>query len=48
MVVCTRSEQEIGQKPGTEAEKWSSVPDLSRKSDGNRVQKRKSGRLYPI
>ena len=41
MVVCTRFEQEIGRKPGTGAGKWSSVPDLSRKSDGNRVQERK-------
>ncbi len=48
MVVCTRSEQEIGQKPGTEAEKWSSVPDLSGISDRNRVQERENGRLYPI
>ena len=48
MVVCTRYEQEIGQKPGTEAEKWSSVPDLSGISDRNRVQERKSGCLHPI
>ncbi len=48
MVVCTRFEQEIGRKPGTGEGKWSSVPDLSRKSDGNRVQERENGRLYPI
>ena len=48
VVVCTQFEQEIGQKPGTGEGKWSSVPDQSRKSDRNRVQKRKSGRLYPI
>ncbi len=47
MVVCTRFEQEIGRKPGTEAEKWSSVPDLSRKSDGNRVQEKEKCNLYP-
>ena len=48
MVVCTRFEQEIGRKPGTGAGKWSFVPDLSRKSDENRVQERENGRLYPI
>ena len=47
MVVCTRSEQEIRRKPGTEAEKWSSVPDLSGKSDGNRVQEKEKSILYP-
>ena len=47
MVVCTRFEQEIGRKPGTGAGKWSSVPDLSRKSDGNRVQEKEKCHLYP-
>ena len=46
MVVCTRFEQENGRKPGTGAGKWLSVPDLSRKSDGNRVQEEKCD-LYP-
>ncbi len=48
MVVCTRFEREIGQKPGTGEGKVPSVPDLSRKSDENRVQERENGDLYPI
>ena len=48
MVICTRFEQEKRQRTGTGEGKWSSVPDLSRKSDGNRVQERENGRLYPI
>ena len=47
MVVCTRFEQEIGRKPGTGEGKWSSVPDLNRKSDGNRVQEKEKCHLYP-
>lgn len=47
VVVCTRFEQENGRKPGTGAGKWSSVPDLSRKSDGNRVQEEEKCDLYP-
>ena len=47
MAICTRSEREIGRKPGTGEGKWSSVPDLSRKSDGNRVQEWESVHLYP-
>ncbi len=47
MVICTRFEQENGRKPGTGAEKQQSVPDLSRKSDGNRVQEKENGHLYP-
>ena len=47
MAICTRSEQEIRRKPGTGEGKRSSVPDLSRKSDGNRVQERENGHLYP-
>ena len=48
VVVCTQSEQEIGRRSGTGEGKWLSVPDLSEISDGNRVQERKSGCLYPI
>ena len=48
MAICTRSEQEIGRKPGTGEEKWRSVPDLSGKSDANRVQEKEKSDLYPI
>lgn len=47
MAVCTRFEREIGQKPGTAAQKALPVPDLSGESDENRVQEEESGRLYP-
>ena len=47
-VICTRSEREVERKPGTGEEKCSSVPDLSGKSNENRVQERKSVHLYPI
>ena len=47
MVICTRFEQEKRQKTGTGEGKWSSVPDLSRKSDVNRVQEREKCHLYP-
>ena len=48
MAICTRFEREIGRKPGTGEGKWQSVPDLSGKSDGNRVQEKENGNLYPI
>ncbi len=48
MAICTRFEQEIGRKPGTGEEKWRSVPDLSGKSGGNRVQEKENGDLYPL
>ena len=48
MAICTRSEQEIRRKPGTGEGKRSSVPDLSGISDGNRVQEKENGDLYPI
>ena len=47
MAICTRSEREIGRKPGTGEEKWQSVPDPSRKMDENRVQKAVFADLYP-
>ena len=47
MAICTRSEREIGRKPGTGEGKWRSVPDLSGKSGGNRVQEKENGNLYP-
>ena len=47
VVVCTRSERDIRQKSGTGEEKWLSAPDLSRKSDGNRVQEKEKCNLYP-
>ena len=48
MVVCTRFEREIRQKSGTGEGKVRSVPDLSRKSDKNRVQEKEKCDLYPI
>ena len=48
VVICTRFERENGRKPGTGEEKWSSVPELSAETGGNRVQERKSVHLYPI
>ena len=48
MAICTRSERDIRREPGTGEGKWQSVPDLSRKSDGNRVQEKENGNLYPI
>ena len=48
MAICTRSEREIGRKPGTGEGKWRSVPDLSGKSDENRVQEKEKCDLYPI
>ena len=47
MAICTQSEREIGRKPGTGEGKERSVPDLSGKSDGNRVQEKENGNLYP-
>ena len=47
MAICTRSEWEIGRKPGTGEGKWRSVPDLSGKSDENRVQEKEKCNLYP-
>lgn len=47
VAICTRFEQGKRKESGTEAGKWSSVPDLRRKSGGNRVQERENGRLYP-
>ena len=35
-------------RPGTGRKKCSSVPDLNRKSDGNRVQEKEKCNLYPI
>ena len=32
MVICTRSEQEIGRKPGTGREKWPFVPERGQES----------------
>ncbi len=46
--ICTRFEQEIERKPGTGEGKVRSVPDRSRKTDGNRVQEQGNGDLYPI
>ena len=46
-MICTRSEREVRRKPGTGEGKERSVPGLSAKSDGNRVQKGKSSHLYP-
>ena len=47
MAICTRFEQEIGRKPGTGERKERSVPGLNGKSDGNRVQEKENGNLYP-
>ena len=46
-MICTRTEREIGRKPGTGEGKEPSVPGLSGKSDGNRVQEKENGNLYP-
>ncbi len=48
MFICTRSELEIGRKPGTGERKCSSVPDLSWKSDENRVQEKEKYDLYLV
>ena len=48
MAICTRFEQKKRKESGTGAGKWSSVPDLSGKSDENRVQEKENGNLYPI
>ena len=48
MAICTRSEREIGRKPGTGERKERSVPGLNGKSDANRVQEKEKCDLYPI
>ena len=48
MFICTRSEHEVRRKSGTGEEKERSVPDLSTKSDENRVQEKENSDLYPI